>query len=250
MIDLNGKYALVIGGTRGIGEGIALAFARAGAAVIATSRDPEKVAKVASAIQAAGSPTQEIVCDATDLASLRQLFTVLQQDWGRLDILVNAQGTTKKQPTQEVDDELFDSILEVNLRSVFRACRQAYPLLKTARGCIINLASMASFVGLIHAAPYSASKGGVAQLTKVLALDWAADGIRCNAIAPGWIITPLSEPILRNKTYGDPIMRRIPMQRFGTVEDVAGAALYLASDLARYVTGSILVVDGGALAGI
>lgn len=250
MIDLTGKNALVIGGTRGIGEGIALAFARAGASVIATSRDPEKVARVTAAVREIGVATQEIRCDATDPESLQALFNTIEQTWNRLDILVNAQGTTKKQPTQHVDDALFDSILEVNLGSVFRACREAYPLLKASRGCIINLASTASFIGLIHSAPYSASKGGVAQLTKVIAIEWASDGIRCNAIAPGWIVTPLSEPILQNPEYGEPILRKIPMKRFGMVEDVAGAALYLASDLARYVTGSILVVDGGALAGI
>jgi NAD(P)-dependent dehydrogenase (short-subunit alcohol dehydrogenase family) len=250
MIDLTGKNALVIGGTRGIGEGITLAFVHAGANVIATSRDPEKVTRTAAAIRQLGGTTQEIVSDVTDLESLKGLFATVQETWGKLDILVNSQGTQKKIPAHQVEDEVFDRIMDANLRSVFRACREAYPLLKASRGCIINLASMASFMGIIHAAPYTASKGGVAQLTKALAVDWASDGIRCNAIAPGWIVTPLTQPILEQPEYGEPIMRRIPMKRFGVVEDVAGAALYLASDLARYVTGSILVVDGGVLAGI
>jgi len=250
MIDLSGKNALVVGGTRGIGEGIALAFARAGANVLATSRDPQRVQNVTQALAALGVETIEHPCDVTDASAVEELFERIAHSWGRLDIVVNSQGTTKKQPSQDVDDAFFEHVLDLNLRSVFRVCRRAYPLLCESRGCIINLASMASFIGLIHSAPYSASKGGVAQLTKVLALDWAGDGIRCNAIAPGWIITPLSEPILQMPTYREPILRKIPMQRFGAVEDVAGAALYLASDLAKYVTGSILVVDGGALAGV
>jgi NAD(P)-dependent dehydrogenase (short-subunit alcohol dehydrogenase family) len=250
MIDLSGKNALVIGGTSGIGEGIALAFAQAGANVIASSRDPEKVSRTAAAIRELGRETLEISGDVTETDTLPNWFEAIQKAWGRLDILVNSQGTQQKRPSQNVDDELFDRILDANLRSVFRACREAYPLLKDSGGCLINIASMASFIGLVHAAPYTASKGAVAQLTKALAVDWADNGIRCNAIAPGWIVTPLSEPILQNPQYGEPILRKIPMKRFGAVEDVAGAALYLASDLARYVTGSILVVDGGALAGI
>ena len=250
MIDLTGKNALVVGGTRGIGQGIAFAFAEAGANVVATSRDSQKVATTTASIREKNVETLELICDATQPESVGALFAAIQSEWGRLDIVVNAQGTTKKQPSEEVSDEALDAILDVNLRSVFRVCREAYPYLKQTRGCIINLASMASFIGLIHSAPYSISKGGIAQMTKVFALDWAPDGIRCNAIAPGWILTPLAEPILNDPKYGDPIRQRIPMGRFGTPEDVAGAALYLVSDLAKYVTGSILLVDGGALAGV
>ncbi|MBC7813134.1 MAG: SDR family oxidoreductase [Burkholderiales bacterium] len=249
-IDLSGKNALVIGGTSGIGKGIALALAQAGANVVATSRSPQPVAETAVALRTLGVNTLEITCDADNLASVRALFEAIHAEWGKLDILVNSQGITKKKPPQDYEDELFARILETNLHSVFRVCREAYPLLKASGGSIINIASLASFIGLTESPAYSASKGGVVQLTKVLAVDWAKDGIRCNAIAPGWILTPLSEPILQIDKYREPIMRRIPMQRFGTVDDVSGAALYLASDLARYVTGSVLTVDGGALAGI
>ena len=250
MIDLTGKSALVVGGTRGIGQGIALAFAQAGANVVAVGRDPQRVATTTASIRATGVETLELICDATQPESVDMLFAAIDKAWGWLDIVVNSQGTTKKQPAHEVSDELLESLLDVNVRSVFRVCREAYLFLKESQGCIINLASMASFIGLYHSSPYSTTKGGVAQMTKALALDWAADGIRCNGVAPGWILTPLAEPILNDPQYGDPVKQRIPMGRFGTPEDVAGAALYLASDLARYVTGSILVVDGGVLAGI
>lgn len=249
-IDLNSKNALVIGGTSGIGKGISLALARAGANVVATGRRPPQVTETAAEIRALGVDTLELPCDSNDLASVHSLFETIRAEWGKLDILVNSQGTTQKKPAQDMEDELFSRILETNLHSVFRICREAYPLLKASGGSIINIASLASFIGLTDSPAYSASKGGVVQLTKVLAVDWAKDGIRCNAIAPGWILTPLSEPILAIDKYREPIMRKIPMQRFGTVDDVSGAALYLASDLARYVTGSVLTVDGGALAGI
>lgn len=249
-INLSGKSALVIGGTSGIGKGIALALAQAGANVIATGRRPQPVTETAAEIRALGVETLEIPCDADDLASVQALFKTISVEWGKLDIVVNSQGITKKKPAQDMEDEIFSRILETNLHSVFRVCREAYPLLKASGGCIINIASLAAFIGLPESPAYSASKGGVVQLTKVLAVDWAKDGIRCNAIAPGWILTPLSEPILALDKFREPIMRKIPMQRFGTVDDVSGAALYLASDLARYVTGSVLTVDGGALAGI
>jgi len=249
-IDLSGKNALVIGGTSGIGKGIVLALAQAGANVVATSRSSQPVTDTAAALRTLSVDTLEILCDADNLASVRALFEAIRAEWGKLDILVNSQGITKKKPSQDMEDELFARILETNLHSVFRVCREAYPLLKASGGSIINIASLAAFIGLTESPAYSASKGGVVQLTKVLAVDWAKDGIRCNAIAPGWILTPLSEPILQIDKYREPIMRRIPMQRFGTVDDVSGAALYLASDLARYVTGSVLTVDGGALAGI
>lgn len=249
-IDLSGKNALIVGGTSGIGKGIALALAQAGANVVATGRGPQPVSETAAALRTFGVDTLEIPCDADDLASVQALFETIRAEWGKLDILVNSQGTTQKKPSQDMEDELFSRILETNLHSVFRVCRESYPLLKASGGSIINIASLASFIGLTESPAYSASKGGVVQLTKVLAVDWAKDGIRCNAIAPGWIVTPLSEPILAIDKYREPIMRKIPMGRLGTVDDVSGAALYLASDLARYVTGSVLTVDGGALAGI
>jgi NAD(P)-dependent dehydrogenase (short-subunit alcohol dehydrogenase family) len=250
MIDLSGKRALVMGGTSGIGKGIALAFARAGAQVAAASRDLDRVTATAAELRALGAEPLTITCDARDLESVRRLMSEVERMWRRLDIVVNAQGTTRKTPSERVPDEEFAGIVDLNLHSVFRVCREAYPLLKRAGGSIINLASLGASIGLPDAAAYSASKGGVVQMTKVLAVDWAQENIRCNAIAPGWIMTPLSAPILEQEQYRTPILRRIPLQRFGIVDDVAGAALFLASDLARYVTGTVLTVDGGVLASV
>lgn len=249
MIDLSGKTALIVGGTTGIGRGIAFALVAAGARVACVSHVAADVARMAGELRERGAQPLELVCDATDLEQVRALMTSVEAAWGRLDILVNCQGIHHKRASLEVDDALFDQVIRVNLESVFRVCREAHRLLKGG-GCIINIASMGSFLGLKDAAAYTASKGGVAQLTKALAVDWAADGIRANAIAPGWILTSLSEKALADPQYRAPIEKRIPMGRIGTVEDVAGVAVWLASDLAGYVTGAVIPVDGGALASV
>ena len=250
MIDFQGKHVLVVGGTSGIGRGIALHFAQKGAQVAAVSYQPESVKAVFNEIQALGAGSLEIVCDVTKPDQVQSMFHTITQSWGKLDVVVNSQGTHHKKASAEVDDALFAQVLDVNLNSVFSICREAYPLLKKASGTIINIASMASFLGLRDAAAYTASKGGVAQLTKALAVDWAEDGIRCNAIAPGWIVTPLSQAALEKPEYREPIIKRIPLGRLGTVDDVSGLALFLASDLAQYVTGAVIPVDGGAMASV
>lgn len=252
MIDLSGKTALIVGGTTGIGRGIAFALASAGARVACASQVAADVTRMADELRERGAetlPTESLICDATDLAQVRALMATVGTTWGRLDVLVNCQGIHHKRPTVEVEDDLFAQVMRVNLESVFRVCREAHALLRDG-GCIINIASMGSFIGLRDAAAYTASKGAVAQLTKALAVDWAADGIRANAIAPGWILTSLSEKALADPQYRAPIEKRIPMGRIGTVEDVAGVAVFLASDLARYVTGVVIPVDGGALASV
>lgn len=250
MIDVHGKRVLVVGGTSGIGREIASQFARNGAAVTAVSRQPAQVRTAYEALIRQGVASLEIACDVTEPAQVRSMFQTIAETWSGLDVVVNSQGIHYKERSTTFSDALFAEVLQVNLQSVFTVCREAYDLLKASGGTIINIASMASFLGLPDAAAYTASKGGVAQLTKALAVDWAADGIRCNAIAPGWIKTPLSEKALSSPQYAEPILRRIPMGRFGEVQDVAGLALFLASDQARYITGAIIPVDGGVLAGI
>lgn len=250
MLKLEGKTALIVGGTTGIGRSITFALAEAGVQVVAVSHIEDDVRRMADELTARGFATLAVVCDATNLPSVRSLFATLHVQWGALDILINCQGIHHKRPSAEVEDTQFEQMMTVNVESVFRMCREAHALLKQRGGCIINIASMGSFIGLRDAAAYTASKGAVAQLTKALAVDWAADGIRCNAIAPGWILTGLSEKALADPQYRQPIERRIPMGRIGTVEDVAGVSVFLASDLARYVTGVVIPVDGGALASV
>jgi len=250
MAPFDGKRVVVVGGASGIGRAIALAFGRAGADVAATGRRPDKTAEVAAEVRACGVRSLDLPCDATDGDAVRALFRVVATEWGGLDILVAAQGAHHRQPSQEADDASFHAVVAANLESVFTVCREAYPLLRTARGCIITIASMGSFIGLKHAAAYTASKGGVAQLTKALAVDWAPDGIRCNAIAPGWIVTPMSHMLLEEPALREAILRRTPLGRLGRVDDVVGPALFLASDLAAFVTGIVLTVDGGAMASL
>ncbi len=250
MLRFDGKRALVVGGTSGIGRAIALAFARAGARVAATGRRPDRTAEMAAELRACGASSLDVPCDATDGDAVRALFRAVAAEWGGLDILVAAQGVHQRQPSQQVDDASFRAVLAANLESVFTVCREAYPLLRASRGCIVTVASMGSFIGLKHAAAYTASKGGVAQLTKALAVDWAADGIRCNAIAPGWIVTPMSQALLEEPAVREAILRRTPLGRLGQADDIAGAALFLASDLAAFVTGTVLTVDGGAMASL
>jgi NAD(P)-dependent dehydrogenase (short-subunit alcohol dehydrogenase family) len=250
MIQLDGRVALVVGGTSGIGLAAALALGRAGASVVATSRSQQHTHSAAELLRAGGTRTLEIATDATDRPSVQATLGAVADAFGRLDIVVAAQGVHHKHASEDVTDEAFAHMLNVNLHSVFTLCREAHPLLKAVRGCIVTVASMGSFIALKDAAAYTASKGAVAQLTKALAVDWAADGIRVNGVAPGWIETPLSAATLAQEKYRGPIERRIPMGRIGQPADVAGAVVFLASDLAAYITGTILVVDGGALASV
>lgn len=215
MFDFTGKNVLIVGGTRGIGYATSIAFAEAGANVVAVSLDPQQVHDTARKLEAMGNKTLEVVCDATDLPSVNNMFEKIASQWANLDVLINCQGIHHKTPSESVSDEQFMTLMDVNLTSVFRVCREAFPLMSECGGAIINIASMGAFLGLKHAAAYSASKGAVAQLTKTLAVDWAAHGIRANAIAPGWIITPLSEQALAQPEYRDPILRRIPLVHMG-----------------------------------
>jgi len=244
---LEHQRVLVVGGTSGIGLGIAHGFAKAGAAVLAAGLEPEAADQSLRQLHPRSAACD---CDATDLSAVESLMAHAAETLGGLDTLVNAQGIHHKAPSQDVTDEVFDRVLQVNLHSVFRVCRTAYPLLKTSQGCVINIASLGAFFGLLHAAAYTASKGAVAQVTKTLAVDWAPDGIRCNAIAPGWIVTPLSKPLLADPERSDPILRRTPLGRLGEIDDIVGPVMFLASDLARFITGTVLVVDGGALASV
>jgi NAD(P)-dependent dehydrogenase (short-subunit alcohol dehydrogenase family) len=248
-LNVVGKVAVVVGGTSGIGRALALGLAGAGADVVATSRRAEQVKEASAAIEALGRRSLAISSDVADRASLEHVLEATIASLGGVDILVNCAGTTKRTPTLEVDDVTWQKILDTNLTGTLRAC-QVFGRHMVARGHgrIINIASLTSFVAFYEVAAYGASKAGVAALTKSLAIEWAKYGVTVNAIAPGVFRTALNSELLDNTGRGKELLLRTPMGRFGKVEELVGAAIYLASDSASFVTGEILVVDGGFLA--
>lgn len=248
-LDLNGKSAVVIGGTSGIGRAIALGMAEAGADVAPTSRRLDQVESTASEIEALGRRSLRATSDVTDRASLQAVLEAAVKGFGKVDILVNAAGRTKKAPTLDFSEQDWNDILETNLTGMLRACQIFGRHMAERRyGRIINIASIGSFLGMLQVTAYSASKAAVASLTQSLAIEWAPYGICVNAIAPGVFPTALNQKLLEGTPRGNEWLMRTPMKRFGKVEELAGAAIYLASDAASYTTGSVLIVDGGILA--
>jgi NAD(P)-dependent dehydrogenase (short-subunit alcohol dehydrogenase family) len=247
--DLRGRVAVVIGGTSGIGRAIAHGLAEAGADVICTSRRPDQVETAANEIEAKGRQTLRIVSDVSEKASLENLLAQCVAAFGKVDILVNSAGRTKREPTLDLDEETWHAILETNLTGTLRSCQVfGRQMIANGYGRIINIASLSTFVSLFEVAAYSASKAAVASLTKSLAIEWAKSGVNVNAIAPGVFRTALNEKLLDESDRGREFLTRTPMGRFGNVEELAGAAVFLASEAASYVTGEVIVVDGGFLA--
>jgi len=247
--DLTGRVAVVIGGGSGIGRAIAIGLAQAGADVIPTSRRRDVVDAAAGEIEALGRRTLRTTSDISNESSLAAVLRAATDAFGKVDVLVNSAGITKRTPTIEVTDREWNDILETNLTGTLRACRIfGRHMLERRYGRIINIASLTSFVALMEVAAYSASKAAVASLTKSLAIEWARSGVLVNAIAPGVFRTPLNEGLLDGTIRGREFLTRTPMGRFGNVEELAGAAVFLASEAASFVTGHVLVVDGGFLA--
>jgi NAD(P)-dependent dehydrogenase (short-subunit alcohol dehydrogenase family) len=248
MFDLAGRTAVVVGGTSGIGRALAVGLADAGADVIATARRQALVEEVADEVERRGRRTLRLVSDVSDVASLERVRDACLATFGSVDILVSAAGISKRVSSLEMDEADWHRILETNLTGTLRACRVfGRPMVDRGAGRIITIASLSSFVGLFEVAAYTASKSAVAGLTRALAVEWAPHGVTVNAIAPGVFKTDLNRVLLESPR-GKELLTRTPMQRFGRVEELIGAAVFLASDASGFVTGHLLVVDGGFMA--
>ena len=248
-LSLEGRHALVFGGTSGLGHSIAMGFAQAGADVVAVSRRGGEVEKTAAEIRALGRQTLEATADVTSRRDIQRVIDSMIGQLGRIDILVNSAGTTKRVPSLEMADEDWDRILDTNLKGTWFACQMVGRVMKEqGKGRIINIASLGGLVGNYEATAYCASKGGVVLLTRCLAAEWARYHITVNALAPGVFETPLNRGIVNEPQRKAAILSRTPMRRFGNLQEIQGAAIFLASDSASFVTGEILAVDGGFLA--
>lgn len=248
-LDVSGKVAVVIGGTSGIGRALALGLAEAGADVVPASRRVEQVNDTAAKVEEIGRRSLAIPCDVADRDSLEEVLRQTISKLGTVDILVNCAGKTKRGPTLDFDEAIWQDILDTNLTGTLRSCQVfGRHMIAQRRGKIINIASLSSFVALQEVAAYGASKAAVASLTKSLAIEWARYGICVNAIAPGVFRTALNAELLDSTGRGKEFLMRTPMGRFGKLEELVGAAIYLGSDASSFVTGEILAVDGGFLA--
>jgi NAD(P)-dependent dehydrogenase (short-subunit alcohol dehydrogenase family) len=248
-LSLEGRVAVVLGGTTGIGRALSLGLAQAGADVVASARRLEPLERVASEVERLGRRTLRVASDVTDRTSLERLRDAVVSSLGRVDILVNCAGRIRRSATLDFDEKEWSEILETNLTGTLRGCQVfGRHMLERGHGRIVNVASLNSFVALHEVAAYGASKAGVAALTRSLAVEWGARGVSVNAIAPGIFRTDLNAELLDGTPRGHELLLRTPMKRFGRIEELAGAVVFLASDAASYVNGTILVVEGGFLA--
>lgn len=248
-LELDGQVAVVIGGTSGIGQVIARGLAEAGADVIPTSRRVEAVETSAQQIEALGRRSLRVTSDVMNRSSLDHLLKTVVEAFGKVDIMVYAAGRTKRTPTLDVDETEWNEILETNLTGALRAGQVfGRHMVERRYGRIIHIASLGSFVALYEVAAYSASKSGLASLTRTMAVEWASSGVCVNAIMPGVFRTALNTQLLDGTARGQEFLIRTPMKRFGKLEELVGASVFLASKAASFVTGTILAVDGGFLA--
>ena len=249
LLSLEGKTAIITGGTSGIGRALSLGLAEAGANVVATARREAQVHSTADEIEARGRKTLRITSDVCDRASLEAVAAAVLQAFGKIDILINCAGIIRRTPTLDISEEEWNNIFNTNLTGTLRACQVfGKHMIERGYGRIINIASLNSFVALTEVAAYAASKAAIVSLTRSLAVEWSKKGVTVNAIAPGVFVTELNQKLLNSTPRGQELLMRTPMGRFGKTEELIGAAVFLASDGASFVTGQTLPVDGGFLA--
>jgi 2-deoxy-D-gluconate 3-dehydrogenase len=247
LFDLSGRVAAVTGGNGGIGLGMALGLAQAGAAIVVAGRDTRKNAEAVEQLTGLGAKAASVQVDVRREASCRAMIASATERFGRLDILVNNAGTNIRKQPQDYSFEEWSTVLDTNLTSIFLCCQAAYPaMVQAGGGKVINIGSMMSIFGAPFAGAYAASKGGVVQLTRALATAWAKQNIQVNAVLPGWIDTALTRNA-REQVEGlnERVVARTPAQRWGTPQDMAGIAVFLASSASDFVTGTAIPVDGG-----
>jgi NAD(P)-dependent dehydrogenase (short-subunit alcohol dehydrogenase family) len=244
--SLEGKVAVVTGASRGIGSVLAAALAEAGAEVALLGRDGSALAALEAAFRQRGHKAIHGVADIAVPASIEAAFERILQGHSRLDILINNAGIEEPRPSLEVSEALWDRIMATNLKGAF-FCAQTAARRMAGSGSIINLCSLTAERGVAGAAPYSASKAGLAGLTRALAAEWAASGIRVNGIAPGYFHTDLTDSFFQDENWRQSMLEKIPLRRFGRLDDLKGAAIFLCSDAAAYITGQVLYVDGGCV---
>jgi NAD(P)-dependent dehydrogenase (short-subunit alcohol dehydrogenase family) len=249
LFNLSGRLAVVMGGTSGIGRAMALGLAEAGADVVATGRREALVNEVGNEIEALGRKTVRRSVDAASRESINALRDAILQDFGRVDILLNAAGQIFRKPTHTIGESEWNKLMDVNVTGMLRTCQSFYePLVESGRGRVINIASLNSFVSLLEVTAYATSKAAVLGLTRSLAVEWAPKGVNVNAIAPGVFRTELNSGLLDGTDRGRELLTRTPMKRFGKITELVGTAILLASDAASYITGQTIIVDGGFLA--
>jgi NAD(P)-dependent dehydrogenase (short-subunit alcohol dehydrogenase family) len=246
-LDVKDKVALVTGSTKGIGYGIALALAEKGADLIITSRHQEDCEKVAETIRGMGRRALAKACDVTSVASIKALVEAAIKEYGRIDVLVNNAGTAITKRAEDLEEADWERVINVDLKGVFLCSIEVgKQMIAQKKGKIINVASILGLVGERMVLPYCVAKGGVIQMTRALALEWARYNIQVNALCPGYVLTPMNEADIKgNEKIYNNIIKKTPLRRLGEIEDMVGAVIYLASEASNYMTGQIMVVDGG-----